>query len=165
MKIWYALYVKSRAEKKVADRLKSNGFEVFCPIKTECRQWSDRKKLVEIPYFSSYVFVRFSMKFDRLLVLETPGVVKVLSWLGKPAMIRDEEMEEVMQFFATYHEREILQEHFVNGAAYRVKSGHLEGHSGVVVWQNSGRVVLDVPSLNIRFNVKKECLVPCEELI
>lgn len=159
MKQWYALYVNSRAEKKVAERLKKDGWDVFCPLKKESRQWTDRKKIVHVPYFSSYVFARFSFKDERLALLNTSGVVNILFWLGKPAIIRDSEMEEVMRFFEIYGEEGIREEPIVKGLSYEICNGYLEGKSGVVVWQNAERVTLEVAGLNMRFNVHKKCLV------
>lgn len=158
MRQWFALYVKSRAEKKVMERLRQEGWEVFCPLKSEWRQWSDRKKQVEVPYFRSYVFARFSFKNERLSLLQTPGVVRILFWLGQPAVIRDEEMEEIQQFFQKYEKCEIETESLDIGAEYRVKEGIMEGKTGVVIWQNAERAMLTIPGLNIRLSVAKHHL-------
>lgn len=158
MKSWYVLYVNSRAEKKVAERLRQEGREVFCPVKTEWRQWSDRRKKVEVPYFRSYVFARFSFGEERLALLQTPGVVRILFWLGRPAVIRDEEMAEIQAFFEQYRDKEILAEVLEIGAAYRVKEGVMEGKAGIVVWQSAERAVLAIPGMNIRLSVRKDHL-------
>lgn len=155
---WHVLYVNSRAEKKVAERLHQEGWEAFCPIKSEWRQWSDRRKKVEVPYFRSYVFVRFSFKEERLALLETPGVVRILFWLGQPAVIRDEEMVEIQAFFEKYQDGEVLTEELELGTEYRVKEGVMEGKTGVLVWQNTERAVLTIPGLNIRLSVMKNNL-------
>ncbi|XOV91191.1 MAG: transcription termination/antitermination NusG family protein [Bacteroidota bacterium] len=70
---WYVLYTRPRNEKKVIQRLE-NEFEVFCPLVTTKRQWSDRKKKVSEPLFRSYVFVKVT-EAERQDVLRTPGVV------------------------------------------------------------------------------------------
>ncbi|HET8573269.1 MAG TPA: UpxY family transcription antiterminator [Edaphocola sp.] len=158
MKCWYVLYVKSRAEKKVAERLQQEGWEVFCPLKTEWRQWSDRRKKVEAPYFRSYVFARFSFKEERLALLQTPGVVRVLFWLGLPAVIRDEEMEEIRAFFEKYRDSGIVTEELEVGTEYRVKEGVMEGKAGIVVWQNAERAVLAISGMNVRLSVRKNHL-------
>ena len=54
---WLVIYTKPRSEKKVSQRLKEMGIMIFCPTVTTVRQWSDRKKKVEVPLFNSYVFV------------------------------------------------------------------------------------------------------------
>ena len=54
---WYVLYTNPKAEKKVAEQLNKIGIETYCPLVTKIQQWSDRKKKIEVPLFSSYVFV------------------------------------------------------------------------------------------------------------
>ena len=88
---WYVVYTKPKWEKKVAEQLTQRGIECYCPIVTEVRQWSDRKKKVEVPLFNSYVFVRLA-EVDRNLVFQSSGVVRYLFWLAKPAIVRDEEI-------------------------------------------------------------------------
>ncbi|NLP59247.1 UpxY family transcription antiterminator [Lutibacter sp. B1] len=89
---WYAIYTHSRAEKKVFERLKVAGYEAFLPLITTIKQWSDRKKKVEVPLINSFVFVNTNN--DKLnKTLSIPGVVTVLKYLGKPAVVRNEEIE------------------------------------------------------------------------
>jgi len=89
---WYAVSTKSRAEKKVFERLNNLGFEVFLPLIITIKQWSDRKKKVSEPLIKSFVFVQTSNdKFSE--VLEVPGVLNILKYLGKPAIVRDVEIE------------------------------------------------------------------------
>lgn len=159
MKQWYVVYVNSRAEKKVAERLHENDIEIFCPLKTEIRQWSDRKKKLLVPYFPSYVFVRMNLKKERLKVLQTPGVAMLLFWLKKPAVIKDEEMAEVKAFFLEHKSRNILREEIItSGESYQIQYGPLAGKSGIVLWQNSERVLLEVSGMNMRFSVEKKDL-------
>ncbi|MEM0964202.1 MAG: transcription termination/antitermination NusG family protein, partial [Bacteroidota bacterium] len=72
---WRAFTVRARSEKRVADRLSAAGIETFLPLRRALRQWSDRKKWVEVPLFSGYVFARVDER-ERLVVLETEAVVK-----------------------------------------------------------------------------------------
>ena len=71
---WYALYTKPRKEQKVAQQLEELGFVVYLPLKVEVKQWSDRKKKVISPLFSSYVFIQImrlnscGMKLKSLIV-------------------------------------------------------------------------------------------------
>ncbi|TXD81352.1 UpxY family transcription antiterminator [Subsaximicrobium wynnwilliamsii] len=89
---WYVIITKPRSERKVADRLSAIGIDVYCPIKTEMRQWSDRKKKVEVPVLPSMVLVKLADK-DRNRVFEVTGVVRYLFWLGEPAVVREEEID------------------------------------------------------------------------
>lgn len=150
---WHVLYVNSRAEKKVADRLSLKGVEVFCPLRTEVRQWSDRKKKVEVPYFRSYVFVRFEPK-QRLTVLQTPGVVGYLYWLKRPAVIREEEMNAVMQFFETHADQRIDSAPLSPGDKITIQEGALKDRKGVVLEQRNNKVMLQIEQLNISLQVE-----------
>ncbi len=150
---WQVLYVRSRAEKKVSERLSQKGFETFCPCKTEVRQWSDRKKKVKVPYFRSYVFVRLAAT-DKLKVLQTPGAVRFLYWLGKPAIIRDSEMKQVIAFFKKYRSRPIQQQSFSRGDRIKIKKGPLKNRSAVVVEQRKNSVVLQIEQLNMTLRVQ-----------
>lgn len=91
---WMAVYTKPRWEKKVDRVLLQKGIRSWCPVQKSMRQWSDRKKVVEIPLFSSYVFVNITPA-QRLTVLQTEGVINYVHYLSKPAIIRDEEIEAI----------------------------------------------------------------------
>jgi transcription antitermination factor NusG len=93
-KNWFAIYTKPRWEKKVDSILLRKGIESWCPVQKVQRQWSDRKKIIVDPVFKSYVFVRISDE-ERLQVLQTNGVLNFVYYLGKPAIIRDEEVANV----------------------------------------------------------------------
>ncbi len=106
-KRWYVLYTSARAEKKVAERLAYEGFEVFLPVYRSRRKWSDRIKTVELPLFSSYVFVRCTEIRLRTALL-VQGVVKVIYHCGKPAVVRDEEISEVREFLAMTDRNKVI---------------------------------------------------------
>ena len=89
---WYALYTKPRKEQKVAQQLEELGFVVYLPLKVEVKQWSDRKKKVISPLFSSYVFIQIE-ESKRSDVFVIDGVLNYVFWLGKPAVIRNNEIE------------------------------------------------------------------------
>lgn len=149
---WFVLYVRSRSEKKVAQRLQQKGFTVFCPTKIEERKWSDRIKKVEVPYFRSYVFVQFEEPQETNQVLETPGVVRRLFWLGKPAIIKDREMHEVMAFFDAYQSN-IEYAEFAEGQEVKIQKGALKDKKGIVLIDDKTQVTLYIPALNSGFKV------------
>ena len=88
---WFVLSVKRSQEKKVANMLEKMNIEVFNPMIKEVKFWSDRQKTIETPLFKSYVFVNIPEKY-RGLVFGVPGVKRYLFLDGKPAMVRDEEV-------------------------------------------------------------------------
>lgn len=92
LKVWFALYTKPRAEKKVFDRLVLAGYDVYLPLITTVRYWSDRKKKISSPLISSFVFIQIAE--SRITsALSIDGVCGVLKYLKKPAAIRDHEIE------------------------------------------------------------------------
>lgn len=89
---WYAIYVGSRAEKKVDSDLQAKGVETFVPLKKTLRKWSDRKKWVDMPMIPGYCFVRINMK-NYLPVLQTNHVVGFVRFEGKPAIVPDNQID------------------------------------------------------------------------
>ena len=89
---WHVLYTKPRHEIKTLERLAQNGFELYCPMKTTLKQWSDRKKKVSEPLLPSYIFIKITEK-ERPAPLKDPSVLNYIFWLGKPAIIRDIEID------------------------------------------------------------------------
>ncbi|MEN9685553.1 MAG: hypothetical protein RLZZ28_1339, partial [Bacteroidota bacterium] len=96
-KKWYALYTKPRWEKKIYSVLVRKGLESWCPLQKIERQWSDRKKIVEEPLFKSYVFVHIDAA-EKTKVLTTDGVLNFVYYLGKPAVIKTEEIELIKKY-------------------------------------------------------------------
>lgn len=146
---WYALYTKSRNEKKVADLLEKKGVEIYCPIQEEVRQWSDRKKKVKMPVFKSYVFVRLGdYKKESVPVLETPGAVRFLWWLGKPGIVRDEEIDNIRDFLQRY-QGAALEIDYHRGERVRVAEGPLKEQQGVILDIRNKKAVLYIDSMGI----------------
>jgi transcription antitermination factor NusG len=102
-KKWYVVYTKPRWEKKVNNLLGERGFEAYCPLNRVRKKWSDRIKWVEEPLFKSYVFVRLAEE-DQTKVRMVGGVVNFVYWLGKPAVIKDKEIEVIRKFLNDYDE-------------------------------------------------------------
>ncbi len=96
-KKWFAVYTKPRWEKKVNATLLKKGVDSWCPVQKTERQWTDRKKIIDDPLFKSYVFVRINEE-ERLRVLQTDGVLNFVHHVGKPAIIRDEEIELIKSY-------------------------------------------------------------------
>ena len=150
---WYVLYVKPKQEKKVAQNLKNIGVEVFCPMITEIRQWSDRKKKVELPLFKSYVFVRIPHT-DRQMVFDVPGIVRYLFWLGKPAVVRDEEIETIRQWLQDDRIDTLELSRLVPGKEIKIKKGPLKNQKVVVKEVGSKRLSMILKQLGIVVTAK-----------
>ena len=92
MESWHVIYTKPRAEKKVEERLNNFGINAYCPVKEEIKQWSDRKKKILVPVLPSMILVKIDEK-ERNRVFGIPGVVRYMFWLGKHAVVRQEEVD------------------------------------------------------------------------
>lgn len=145
---WYAIYTKSRNEKKLAERLEKKGFEVYAPTQTVIKQWSDRKKKVEEVLFKSYVFARFDLK-EKIEILQTPGAVALINWLGKPAVIRDEEMQAIQNFLNEHPESNVATLELKTGEKVRIAYGSLKDQEGVVRRQTKHKVTLEISPLGL----------------
>ncbi len=95
--VWYAIYTRSRSEKKVYNELVKRNINAFLPMRTTIRQWSDRKKKVEVPLFNSYVFVNI-LGSQRLPVLQVDNVVKFVTFEGKAVPIPPQQIEAIKAF-------------------------------------------------------------------
>jgi transcriptional antiterminator RfaH len=150
---WYALYTESRQEKKVAERLAKLDINVYCPLVIQERQWSDRKKKVEVPLLPSYVFVNLESK-DRELVFQVSGVVRYLYWLGQPAIIRDAEIDILQHWLQdklTTFEVVGLQP----GSLYEIPSGPFIGQKGVVDKVDKSQIILILQELGVKIILHK----------
>jgi len=130
-KKWFAIYTRPRWEKKVHKLLEEKGIECYCPLNKVHRKWSDRIKIVEEPLFKSYVFVKVSEE-EKTPVRMTDGVVNFIYWLGKPAIIREKEIETIKRFLNDHHNVEVRSVDIKAGKKVIVESGILMGKEGTV---------------------------------
>jgi len=128
---WYALYTKSRAEKKVAEGLNKLGIINYLPLKRELKQWSDRKKWVESPAISSYIFVQITPSQYRT-VFEVNGVVAYVSHKGQALTIPDYQMVAMQRTIENKINFEVEAGKIKKGEEITVTSGPLKGIKGIV---------------------------------
>ena len=151
---WYVLYTKPRNEKKTAQLLEAKSIEVYCPLHETIRQWSDRKKKVTEPLFRSYIFVKLSeYEKEQVAVLTTPGAVRFLWWLGKPGVVRDEEIQAIQDFLNRFRGSRI-EVTFQPGDDLKITSGPLKDKSGKLIELRGSRAILQLRSLG--WNVMAE---------
>lgn len=105
VKYWYAIYVRSRAEKKVVAQLEDIGVEAFLPLVTRVKQWSDRKKKVEEPLFKSYVFVH-STKKQHIPILNVYGVLKFVTFEHEAVVVPDNQIVAIQRYISDFDEKE-----------------------------------------------------------
>ena len=129
---WYALYTRPRWEKKVNNLLLQKGIEVYCPLNKVRRKWSDRIKTVEEPLFKSYVFVKVSDE-DRTKVRMTDGVVNFVYWEGKPAIIKEKEIQTIKRFLDEHENVEVVKIDLNEGDRVQVVAGPMMDQEGKVL--------------------------------
>jgi len=158
---WYAVYVKSRSEKKVLQTLADKDIEAYLPIQKKLRQWSDRKKLVEMPLMPGYVFVHITRKdYDR--VLQTEHVVCYITFGGKAAPVRDEDIESLKRMLHQDQIKvELTREDLKPGEQVEILSGPLMGMKGELV-QIKGKNKVGIRLQPVGYTVMVE--VPISEL-
>ena len=145
---WYAVYTKSRTEKKVTMRLQQAGIEAYCPVNKREKQWSDRKKITEEPLFRSYVFVNIDLDQQGSIVRRTLGVVNFVYWLNKPAVIQDDEILAIQQFLSEHAAVEVFGNTLQVGDFITIDAGALKGQKAEVVGvKNRHEVRLRIDSL------------------
>jgi transcription antitermination factor NusG len=144
--VWYVLYTRHQHEKVVAQILTCKGFEIFLPLYSTARRWKDRTKLLSLPLFPCYVFLRGGLK-RRLDVMTTPGIHALVSTAGQPAAIPADEIEAIRR--VTESGARVAPHPFLKcGDRMRVKCGPLMGIEGILVRKkNLYRLVLSVEML------------------
>lgn len=143
---WWALYTRHQHEKAVAEMLTAKGFEVFLPVYDSIRRWRDRHKVLAMPLFPCYVFVR-GRAARRLQVVTTPGIHAILTKGEQIAVIPNEEIDSVRR--AVEGSFRVEPHPFLKcGERVRVTRGSMEGIEGILVRKkNLYRLVLSVEML------------------
>lgn len=143
---WYAVYTRSRWEKKIETDLSRRGIESFLPLIEEVHVWSDRRKKVQEPLFRGYVFVKTTMR-DRLAVVQTEGVVRFVGVRNTPSPIPDEQINWIRILINAPDA--VRREQYVNvGDLVRVIAGPFRGVEGYVMRvKDSTRVVVSLAAI------------------
>ena len=140
---WYAVYTNARHEKRVVEYLGGRLVECYLPLYKSVRRWQDRRKEIELPLFPGYVFVKIAYR-SRLQVLTAPGVVQIVSFDGKPAPIRENEIEALRHGLPCTTSFE-PHPYLTVGKHVRVRSGPLSGMEGILIRRKDGfRLVLSI---------------------
>jgi len=147
-KQWFAIYTKPRWEKKIDAVLIRKGVTSWCPIQKIERFWSDRKKIIDEPLFRSYVFVQIDIT-ERATVLSTPGVLNFVYYLGKPAVIRDEEIDVIRNYLGEKGAvlSVISEEGYREETKVLVNHGVFMGNEGTIIRGGKKKVFVRLESL------------------
>ena len=146
---WYALYVHSRAEKKVHALLINKGYDAYLPLIVTMKKWSDRMKRVEEPLFKSYLFVRADVRkyYD---VVGLPGVTKFVSFEKKPVVVPENQIIAIKKYCDDYVESDdhLEEAELHEGQLVRITSGPMTGLTGrLAPINNNRRLVVFIESV------------------
>jgi len=129
---WYAVYARSRQEKKVNEELQQKGIETFLPLREILSQWKDRKKRVQVPLFGGYLFVRAVLRQRRVDIMKVSGVVRIVGFDNTPEPIPDEEIQAVQTFLTTTIKYDPYP-YLSIGRRVEIRRGALKGLQGILV--------------------------------
>lgn len=161
---WYAIYTRPRWEKKVNNLLVQKGIESYCPLNKVKRKWSDRIKTVEEPLFKSYVFVKIEEE-RRTQVRMTDGVVNFVYWNGKPAVIKEKEIQVIRRFLDDYENVEAIKVDLQPEERVKVVAGPMMDQEGRVVEikNKMAKVCIDSLGYLLIAYIDKSKLVPAQQ--
>ncbi len=164
-KVWYAVYTRSKAEKKAALELKHKGIDHYLPLIKTLKQWSDRKKWVEEPLFRSYVFVHIEQK-EYYEVLRNPHLTRYVTFEGKAAPIPDKQIEAIKVYLGEKEPVLLEDVELKKGQKVEVIGGKLTGLQGELIdvkGKSRLKVRIDVIGKSIVVHIPKSKLRVLEE--
>jgi transcription antitermination factor NusG len=139
---WYAVQTRARHEKTIVERLREQGMTSFLPLVSEVHRWSDRRKTVELPLFSCYVFVKLMpSNEDRLRVCRISGVFGIVGPGGQAAPIPDEQIEAVRTLL-TQQLPWSVHPFLKIGQRVRIRGGSMDGVEGILLARNGDRTLV-----------------------
>ena len=151
---WFAVYVNVKHEKKVVQKLKEQHIEAYVPFVKKLQQWSDRKKWVEFPMLSGYVFVKIDI-LEKEKILQCPGVFSFIKFNNCEAKISDAEIDILKSIECSGYDVTQEFEEFNILDEVEITQGQLKGLKGTVVQiQNTNYVQIQLESLHQSIKVK-----------
>ena len=145
-KKWFALYTKPRWEKKVNSLLNDKGVECYCPLNRVKRKWTDRIKTIEEPLFKSYVFVKVD-DTERTKVRLTNGVINFVYWNGKPAIVKEKEIQTIKRFLDEHEAVQVRPMELMPNQVVLITNGAFMDQQAVVLDANKKEVKVAILSL------------------
>ncbi|WP_462248505.1 UpxY family transcription antiterminator [Ferruginibacter sp.] len=146
---WHAVYTKPRWEKKVAALLEAKGIEYYCPLNKVVKQWSDRKKTVLEPLFKSYVFIHVPDE-KKWEVLNINGIINYVTWLGKPAKIKESEIATIRKFLKEFSSVQVVEGPLEINSRVKVKQGALMNYHGILLQISGNRASVKIESMGLQ---------------
>lgn len=151
---WFVVKTKSRCEKRVAQQMRDDGYEVYLPLIESIRLWSDRKKKVQLPLISTILFVQ-DPTCSKNAIYSNPNVHSILKLQGKIAHVKPHEIEQLKIMVDEKLEFNPGQmQDFRNGEEVQIIGGPLNGHFAIAIEEVSNyRILLEISALGIGYCV------------
>ena len=148
---WYAVNTRPRWEKKVAQMLDTKGIENYCPLNKVVKQWSDRKKIILEPIFKGYVFVKVEeqKKWDLKRI---DGILNYVYWLGKPAKIKEKEINTIRKFLDEFSDVAVEQIGLQVNQKVRIRQGVLMNYEGILLELSGSRAFVKIESMGLQLS-------------
>ena len=144
---WYVMYTRPKNEKRVVNQLKPH-LKTYLPLNKSLRQWSDRKKWIELPLFPSYVFVFINNSMDYHKALNAKGACHYISFGGKAARISEKEIQQIKFFTSNFDNTEVVSDIEV-GTTRTIKYGPFTGYDCKVInYKGKDSIIVEIESLN-----------------
>ncbi len=154
-KQWIVVRSKPRSEKVAHNELVKKNIESYLPLLKERRKWSDRKKWVEFPLFSSYLFARIDIK-DSIFVLQTQGVNTIVKFGKQIAIVQNSVIEAIRLAMEGGYELEPV-EYFVEGNIVEVVAGPMKGVKGIVAkLKGQNRLIIKIDAIQQALSIQIE---------
>jgi transcription antitermination factor NusG len=160
-KKWYVVYTKPRWEKKVHGLFMEKGLVSYCPLNKVRKKWSDRIKLIEEPLFKSYVFVQ-AKEEELQQVRMISGVLNFVYWNGKPAIVKEKEIETIRKFLNEHEDVEVKPINLQANQAVMVRRGLLMNKTGRITRLMNNKVEVLIESLGYTLvaSLEKSNIIP-----
>jgi len=139
---WFAVQTRSRHEKKATAEMQEKGIQAFLPLFAEKHKWSDRQRVVDVPLFPQYLFVRIAANSDaRVSVLRTNGVIAMVGTKGIGIPIPDAQIERIQRII---EQKVPYNPHlYLNvGKRIRIRGGALDGLEGILTAVNGDETLV-----------------------
>ncbi len=151
---WYVLQTKPRNEKIVLKQVQQKGIEIFVPFIEKIRIWSDRKKKIDVPLFSGYVFIYGSEAERVRAITNTSGAVRYIYFEKRPATVSDREIELIKQTLIEPEKISIEDKKIKKGDQIMVSFGIFKGMKGYVnEFRGNYKLTVNLEELSYSFSI------------
>jgi transcription antitermination factor NusG len=152
---WFAIQTRYRFESKIATQLQGKGIETFLPLLNETHRWSDRQKIISLPLFSGYVFVRVHSAISRMNVLRTDGVIGFVNMHGDASPIPSRQIDDLRRLLAQKLPC-ALRAFLKVGQRVRIRGGCLDGLEGILAQSSQKTLVISIECIQRSLGVTIE---------